>query len=73
MLLCIYAPHPVRKQIAVRAPRRIKDDVLAEYLDMFKVDQWCVDLDIMTERYDGVLSVLLDKLGPTYIDIGTSG
>ena len=45
-LQCI-RPHPVRKQIAVRALRRIKDDALAEDLDRFNVDQGCVDMDIM--------------------------
>ena len=47
-LQCI-RPHPVRKQIAVRALRRIKDDALAEDLDRFNVDQGCVDVDIMIE------------------------
>ena len=44
-LQCIL-PHPVRKQITVRALRRIKDDALAEDLDRFYVDQGCVDVDI---------------------------
>ena len=34
-LQCI-RPHPVRKQIAVRALRRIKDDAFAEDLDMLQ-------------------------------------
>ena len=37
-LQCI-RPHPVRKQITVRALRQIKDDALAEDLDRFYVDQ----------------------------------
>ena len=37
-LQCI-RPHPVRKQIAVRALRRIKDDALADDLDKLNVDQ----------------------------------
>ena len=49
-LQCI-RPHPVRKQISVRALRRIKDDALAEDLDRFYVDQGCVDVDIMIEQY----------------------
>ena len=59
-LQCI-RPHPVRKQITVRALRRIKDDALAEDLDRFYVDQGCVDVDIIIEQYDKYLSDLLDK------------
>ena len=59
---CIY-PHPVRKQIAVRALCRIKDDALAEDLDKFNVDQGCVDVDIMIEQYK-YLSNMLDKHAP---------
>ena len=59
-LQCI-RPHPVRKQITVRALRRIKDDALAEDLDRFYVDQGCVDVDIIMEQYDKYLSDLLDK------------
>ena len=62
-LQCI-RPHPVRKQIAVRAIRRIKDDALAEDLDMFNVDQGCVDVDTMIEQYDKYLSDLLNKHAP---------
>ena len=50
-LQCI-CPHPVQKQIAVRALRRIKDDALDEDLDRFNVDQGCVNVDIMIEQYD---------------------
>ena len=57
-------PHPVRKQIAVRALRRIKDDALAEDLDMFNVDQGCDNVDIMIEQYDKYLSDLLDRHAP---------
>ena len=56
--------YPVSKQIAVRAIRRIKDDALVEYLDKFKADQGCVDVDIMIEKYDKYLSDLLDKHAP---------
>ena len=64
----MYTPHPVRKQITVRALRRIKDDALAEDLDRFNVDQGCVDVDIMIEQHDKYLSDLLDKHAPkTYI------
>ena len=62
-LQCI-RPHPVRKQLAVRAIRRIKDDALAEDLDRFNVDQGCVDVDTMIEQYDKYLSDLLNKHAP---------
>ena len=57
-------PHPVRKQIVVRELRRIKDDALAEDLDRFKVDQGCVNVDIMIEQSDNYLSDLLDRHAP---------
>ena len=60
-LQCI-RPHPFRKQIAVRALRRIKDDALAEDLDRFNVDQGCVDVDIMIEQYDKYDMYLFDVL-----------
>ena len=59
--------NPVRKQITVRALRRIKDDALAEDLDRFYVDQGCVDVDIIIEQYDKYLSDLLDKHAPKSI------
>ena len=59
-LQCI-RPHPVRKQKAVRAFRRIKHDALAEDLDRLNVDQWCVNVDIMIEQYDKYLSDLLGR------------
>ena len=62
-LQCI-RPHPVRKQISVRALRRIKDDALAEDLDRFNVDQGCVDVDIMIEQYVKYISDLLNKHAP---------
>ena len=51
-------PHPVRKQIAVRALCQIKHDVLAEDLDKLYVD------DIMIELCDEYLSDLLDNHAP---------
>ena len=62
-LQCI-RPHPVRKQIAVRAIRRIKDDAIVKDLDKFSIDQGCVDVDTMVEMYDRFLSELLDKHAP---------
>ena len=62
-LQCI-CHHSVRKQITVRALRRIKDDALAEDLDRFNVDHGCVNVDIMIEQYDKYLSDLLDRHAP---------
>ena len=62
-LQCI-RPHPVRKQIAVRAIRRIKDDAIVKDLDKFSIDQKCVDVDTMVEMYERFLSELLDKHAP---------
>ena len=57
-LQCI-RPHPVRKQICIRALRRIKDDALDEDLERVNVDQGCVDVYIMIEQYDKYVSDLL--------------
>ena len=62
-LQCI-CPHPVRKQISVRAIRRIKDDAIVKDLDKFSIDQRGVDVDTMVEMYDRFLSELLDKHAP---------
>ena len=40
-------PQPVRKQISVRAIRRIKDDAIVKDLDKFSINQRCVDVDTM--------------------------
>ena len=57
-------PHPVRKQIAVRAIKRIKDYAIVKDLDKFSIDQRCVDVDTMVGMYDWFLSELLDKHDP---------
>ena len=57
-------PHPVRKQITIRALRRIKDDTLAEDLDRFNVDQGYVDVHMLIKQYDKYLSDLLNKHAP---------
>ena len=46
-LHCNIRPHQIRKQIAVRAIRRIKDDAIVKDLDKFSIDQRCVDVDTM--------------------------
>ena len=50
-LRCNVRPHPVRKQIAVRAIRLIKDDAIVKDLDKLSVDQRCVDVATMVEMY----------------------
>ena len=62
-LQCI-RPHPVRKQISVRAIRRIKDDAIVKDLDKFSIDQRCVEVNTMVEMYDRFLSEFLDKHAP---------
>ena len=62
-LQCI-RPHPVRKQIAVRAIRQIKDDAIVTDLDKFSIYQRYVDVDTMVKMYDRFLSELLDKHAP---------
>ena len=48
----VYILTPVRKQISVRAIRRIKDDAIVKDLDKFSIDQRCVDVDTMVGMYD---------------------
>ena len=57
-------PHPIRKQTAVRAIRRIKDDAIVKDLDKFSIDQRCVDVDTMVEMYERFVYELLDKHAP---------
>ena len=65
-LQCI-RPHPVRKQISVRAIRPIKIDAIVKDLDNFSINQRCVDVDTMVEMYDRFLAELLDKHAPLKI------
>ena len=58
---CAICPHPVWKQIAVRAIQRIKNDAIVKDLDKFSIDQRCVDVDTMVEMYERFLSELPDK------------
>ena len=60
-LQCI-RPHPVRKQIAVRAIGRLKDDAMVKDLDKFSIYQRCVDVDTMVEMYNRFLSELLENM-----------
>ena len=65
LLQCIRPrPHPVRKQISVRAIRRIKDDTIVKDLNKFSIAQRCVDVDNMVEMYERFLTELPDKHAP---------
>ena len=67
-------PHPIRKQTAVRAIRRIKDDAIVKDLDKFSIDQRCVDVDTMVEMYERFVYELLDKHAPHFKkESGTNG
>ena len=57
-------PHPERKEIFVRALRRINNDSLEANLAGFKIDFDCDDINVVVAQYDTSLSRLLDKLAP---------
>ena len=57
----MYTPPSSPEQISIRSRRRIQDDALAEDLDRLKVDQGCVNVDIIIEPYDQYVSDLLDR------------
>ena len=65
MVLCnVYAPSISKTDILQSTSTDKNDVLLAEELDKFNVDQWCVDVDIMIEPYNKFLSYLLDKHAP---------
>ena len=57
-------PHPERKEIFVRALRRINNDSLEANLAGIKIDFDCDDINVVVAQYDTSLSRLLDKLVP---------
>ena len=57
-------PHPERKEIFVRALRRINNDSLEVGLAGIKIDFDCDDINVVVAQYDTSLSRLLDKLAP---------
>ena len=48
-------PHPVRKQIAISAIRRIKNDAIGKNLEKFGIDQGCVDVNTMVEIFNRII------------------
>ena len=56
--------HPVRKRLMVRALQRIDGERLDSDLASFTVDNECVDVNTVVERYDEFLSSLLNKHAP---------
>ena len=52
-------PHPERKEIFVRALRRINNDSLEANLAGIKIDFDCDDINVVVAQYDTSLSRLL--------------
>ena len=57
-------PHPERKEIYVRALRRINNDALEADLAGMDIDMDCNDVNVLVTQYDTFLSDLLDKHAP---------
>ena len=56
--------HPERKEICVRALRRIKYDALDADLSVGNIDHNIVDVNVSVKHYDDVLTRLWDKHAP---------
>ena len=59
--LACQRPHPERKEVYVRALRRINNDSLEAELACFNIDIECDDVNVVVAQYDTSLSRLLDK------------
>ena len=57
-------PHPARKQIQVRALRRINDVALNGDLARIEIDTECGDVNTVAIQYDDCMRKLLDKHAP---------
>ena len=57
-------PHPERKEVYVRALRRINYYSLEADLDCLNIDIECDDVNVVVAQYDTSLSRLLDKHAP---------
>ena len=57
-------PHPERKEVYVRALRRINNDSLEADLACLNIDIECDDVNVVVAQYDISLSRLLDKHAP---------
>ena len=57
-------PHPERKEVYVRALRRINNESLEADLACLNIDIECDDVNVVVAQYDTSLSRLLDKHAP---------
>ena len=57
-------PHPERKEVYVRALRRINNYSLETDLACLNIDIECDDVNVVVAQYDTSLSRLLDKHAP---------
>ena len=62
--LACQRPHPERKEVYVRALRRINNDSLEADLACLNIDIECDDVNVVVAQYDTSLSRLLDKHAP---------
>ena len=62
-LKCV-RPHPTRKQVQVRALRRVKGGKLDADLTSIDIDTECGDINTVAMQYDDCLRKLLDKHAP---------
>ena len=62
-LVC-QCPHPERKEVYVRALRRINNYLLEADLACINIDIKCDDVNVIVARYDTSFSILLDEHAP---------
>ena len=62
--LACQRPHPERKEVYVRALRRINNDSLEADLVCLNIDIECDDVNVVVAQYDTSLPRLLDKHAP---------
>ena len=62
--LACQRPHPERKEVYVRALRRINNDSLEADLACLNIDIECDDVNVVVAQYDSSLSILIDKHAP---------
>ena len=64
VLVACQRPHPERKEVYVRALRRINNDSLEADLACLNIDIECDDVNVVVAQYDTYLSRLLDNHAP---------
>ena len=57
-------PHPTRKQVQVRALRRVNGEKLDANLTSIDIDTECGDVNTVAIQYDDCMRKLLDKHAP---------